>query len=255
MKISIVTIAYNEAANIERTLESVTRQTYGDIEYIVIDGGSTDGTVDVIKRYGEKIAFWTSERDKGIYDGMNKGLAKCTGDYVIFCNAGDRFAAEDTLAKLANAAEKEDLPDLVYGDGASEINGRLMVRTAHGPKFMPFGMPACHESMLYKRSLIEKLNLRYDTSYRIAADYKFTYQFVKAAEMFAYVPSPVIVFSEGGVSTANKWKGLAEACRARAEVADLPLAKRLFIRGAQTAALILSTYAAPLYRAIRLRRS
>ena len=128
-----------------------------------------------------------------------------------------------------------------------------MVRKAHGPQFVRFGMPASHEAMMYKLSLVRELGLRYDTSYRIAADYKFTYEFLNAAKNFARVDIPVIKFSEGGISTANKWKGLSEACRVRREIGSLSLSHRLFIRLAQSAALILSTYAAPLYRWLRLR--
>lgn len=251
MKISIVTIAYNEAANIERTLKSVVGQSYRDIEYIVQDGGSKDGTVEIIKKFD---CNWVSERDSGIYFGMNKALERCTGDYVIFCNAGDCFASNDVIEKMVAAAEANNRPDLVFGDCASETGGKLMVRRAHGPGFIDFGMPAAHEAMMYKRELIEKLNLRFDTSYKISADYKFTREFVLSAKTFARVESPIIVFSEGGVSTANQWRGLAEACRARREVGNLSRARRFYIRVAQTAALLLSTYMKPIYRVIRMRR-
>lgn len=262
MKISVVTISYNEVANIKVTMDSVFGQTYPGIEYIVQDGGSTDGTVEVVKKAGGESGWtadgrssfsWMSERDGGIYFGMNKGLERCTGDYVIFCNAGDALAADDVIAKMVETAEKNKWPDLVYGDCASEENGKRLIRTAHGPGFMRFGMPASHEAMMYKLTLVRELGLKYDTSYRIAADYKFTYQFVTAAKTFAYAKIPVVVFSEGGVSTANKWKGLSEACRVRREVGRLSLAQRAYIRLAQSAALLLSTYARPLYRMIRLR--
>lgn len=262
VKVSVVTVSYNEVANIEATMNSVLGQTYPNIEYIVQDGGSTDGTVEVIKKVGGERRWtaegrssfsWTSERDGGIYFGMNNGLARCTGDYVIFCNAGDSFVSNDVIEKMVAAAEANGSPDLVFGDCTSEINGKLMVRKAHGPKFMPYGMPAAHESMMYKLDLIHKIGLRYDTTYRISADYKFTYEFLNAAKTFARVDAPIIKFSEGGVSTANKWKGLAEACRVRREVGSLSLSHRLFIRLAQSAALILSTYAAPIYRWLRLR--
>lgn len=261
MKISIVTIAFNEVENIERTMESVCSQTYCDIEYVIKDGGSADGTVEKIKneelrvkneRFG--ISFrWMSERDKGLYDGMNKGLNKCTGDYVLFCNAGDALAADDVIAKMVETAEQNGMPDIVYGDCVDILDGKYFVRTAHGPGFMRFGMPASHEAMMYKLSLVRKLDLRYDVSYRIAADYKFTYQFVNAAKTFAHAKIPVVVFSEGGVSTANKWKGLSEACRVRREVGNLSLVQRAYIRLVQSVALLLSTYARPLYCVIRLR--
>lgn len=262
IKVSVVTVSYNEVATIETTMNSVLGQTYPNIEYIVQDGGSTDGTVEVVEKVGgenrwpeEGRSFsWKSERDGGIYFGMNNGLARCTGDYVIFCNAGDSFVSNDVIEKMVAAAKANGLPDLVFGDCASEISGGLMVRKAHGPQFMRFGMPAAHESMMYKLGLIRKIGLRYDTTYRISADYKFTYEFVNAAKTFARVDVPIIKFSEGGISTANKWKGLSEACRARREVGCLSWWQRVYVRSAQTVALILSTYAGPLYRAIRMRK-
>ena len=261
IKISIVTISYNEAKNIARTIESVLGQMYKNIEYVVMDGGSSDGTAEIATRYelratneGKKFHF-ESERDGGIYFGMNKGLAKCTGDYVLFCNAGDRLAAADVIEKVAAAAERDQLPDMVFGDCVDVLDGKELVRVAHGPQFLPFGMPASHEAMFYKLSKVRELGLKYDTSYRIAADYKFTYEFIKAAKTFTRVKLPIVVFAEGGVSTANKWQGLAEACRVRREVSGLSICRRAYIRAAQTAALLLATYAKPIYRAIRLRKN
>ena len=264
VRVSIVTIAFNEAANIVRTLESVWAQTYSNLEYIVKDGGSNDGTVEKIKAFDARVKGegregfalkWVSERDGGIYDAMNRGLALCTGDYVLFCNAGDALFSAEVIARLVEIAEHSNGPDLVYGDSATNINGQLMVRTARGPKFMRFGMPASHEAMMYKLSVVQRLGLQYDTSYQIAADYKFTYQFVNAAKSVAAVRLPIVIFSEGGVSTSNMWKGLKEACRARREVGELSFMQRTFVRIAQSAALILAIYAKPAYRFIRLKRN
>ena len=256
MKISIVTICYNEEANISRTLESVARQTYCEIEHVVKDGGSTDETIGIVRQYASRHSnvVMESSKDGGLYRGMNIALSKCTGDYVIFCNAGDWLASDDVIETMAVKAGSDNFPDLVYGDCANEVNGKLMVRTAHGPGFMKMGMPASHEAMLYKLSLVRKLNLAYDASYRIAADYKFTYEFVKAAKAFAYVPIPVVVFTDGGISTANKWKGLMEASRVRKEVGGLSLIARLSIILLQSGVLMCSTFAGPLYRFIRLRK-
>jgi len=266
IKISIVTICYNEASNIIATMQSVVAQTYGNIEYIVKDGGSTDGTVEKIKEFAKNhcppqpststFAFrWESAKDGGLYKGMNAGLSMCTGDYVLFCNAGDQLAANDVIEKFAKAAEENGMPDMLYGDCIDVLDGQPLVRTAHGPGFMKMGMPASHEAIFYKLSLLRDLGLTYDPSYRIAADYKLTYQFVRAAKTFSYVPVPVVIFAEGGVSTANKWQGLMEASRARKEVSGLSLFSRLGIIGMQCCALLLSTYAKPLYRAIRLRKA
>lgn len=258
IKVSVVTICYNEEATIVKTLESVARQTYCGIEHVVKDGGSADGTVDIVRKHASKHVnvIVESSKDGSLYKGMNIGLSKCTGDYVIFLNAGDRFASDDIIEKMvASIVAEENSPDLVYGDSVSEQNGTLMIRTAHGPGFVKFGMPAAHESMLYKLSLIRRLNLEYDISYRIGADYKFTYEFVNAARIFAYVFAPVVVFSEGGVSTAHKWQGMMECARVRKEVGGLSLGMRIVIILMQSGVLILSTFAGPLYRLVRLRRS
>lgn len=255
-RISIVTVCYNEAVGIQATLDSVANQTYRNIEHIIKDGGSTDGTFDIIREYANNHSnvIADSSRDGGLYNGMNIGLSRCTGDYVIFCNAGDRFVSNDVIEQMVSRAEAEGLTDLVYGDCASEVNGELMLRTAHGHRFIKMGMPAAHEAMLYKLSLLREHNISYDTSYRIAADYKFTYEFVNAANTFAYIPIPIVVFAEGGVSTAHKWQGLMDANRVRKEVSGLSLCSRCAILLMQSGALLFSTFLGPVYRSLRLRK-
>ena len=103
---SIITITYNAVRLVEQTLLNVLSQSYPNIEYIVIDGGSTDGTVDIIKRYESGLAYWVSEPDKGIYDAMNKGLQKATGDYVWFINAGDSLCSSDTVQSVVSRLQK-----------------------------------------------------------------------------------------------------------------------------------------------------
>lgn len=254
-KVSIVTVSFNEIDGISQTIDSVASQTYAHIEFIVIDGGSTDGTVQVIRQKADKLSFWCSEQDDGIYDAMNKGLSKCTGDYVIFCNGGDYLANCDVVARMVKVAEDNDFPDLVYGDCATQSKSGLLIRSAHGPGFIRMGMPAAHESMLYKMDVIRCNNLRYDITYRIAADYKFTYEFVKASKTFAALREPVIVFADGGISSTSPWLGMMEANRVRREVGDSGALRRWGIIGMQCVALFLSTYAAPLYRFVRLRKS
>ena len=114
---SIITITYNAVRLVEQTLLNVLSQSYPNIEYIVIDGGSTDGTVDIIKRYESGLAYWVSEPDKGIYDAMNKGLQKATGDYVWFINAGDTLCSSDTVQSVVSRLQKRKaLPDIIYGE-------------------------------------------------------------------------------------------------------------------------------------------
>ena len=115
---SIITITYNAVRLVEQTLLNVLSQSYPNIEYIVIDGGSTDGTVDIIRRYESGLAYWVSEPDKGIYDAMNKGLQKATGDYVWFINAGDTLCSSDTVQSVVSKLQKRKaLPDEYRGRG------------------------------------------------------------------------------------------------------------------------------------------
>ena len=255
LKISIVTVCYNEAADIAVTLRSVAEQTYRNIEHIVQDGGSTDGTVDIVRKYADEHpnVIMDSTKDGGIYYGMNAGLEKCTGDYVIFCNGGDKFASVDVVAQMAQKVNEDNLPDIVYGDCAIEVKGQLMVRAAHGPRFIKIGMPAAHEAILYKLALVRELDLLYDTSYCIGADYKFTCQFVRASKTFAYLPMPIVIFTSGGVSTVHQWRGMMECGRARKEIGDVPTISRIVIILMQCSVLLFSIFAGPLYRFIRLR--
>ena len=121
MKISVVTVCYNAADCIEHTMLSVLNQSYPDIEYIVIDGGSTDGTVDIIKKYADRLAYWVSEPDKGIYDAMNKGIAAASGSYINFMNAGDTFASDSVLAEIVPQINPNS--QIVYGDVVLKYRG------------------------------------------------------------------------------------------------------------------------------------
>ena len=115
-KFTIITVTYNAAHWLERTILSILSQSYPNIEYIIIDGASTDGTIGLIKQYAPGISFWISEPDQGIYDAMNKGLQHATGDYVWFLNAGDTFPNADTLQRIATKiGKKKELPDVIYG--------------------------------------------------------------------------------------------------------------------------------------------
>ena len=120
MKISVVTVCYNAADTIEKTILSVLNQTYHDIEYIIIDGGSTDGTVEIIRKYADKIAYWVSEPDKGIYDAMNKGIEVATGEWINFMNAGDRFYKSDVIKLIFDNMNCYDDVDIIYGDSLEE---------------------------------------------------------------------------------------------------------------------------------------
>lgn len=159
--ISVVTVCYNAADTIEKTMLSVLNQTYHDIEYIIIDGGSTDGTVEIIRKYADRIAYWVSEPDKGIYDAMNKGIKVATGEWINFMNAGDEFVDEGVIEKLFQN-RTIDTVGVVFGD-------TLFIHKSK-QKIVKFGddphhkiMPSCHQSIFCRRILLARIlfDLRY----------------------------------------------------------------------------------------------
>ena len=120
-KISVITVVFNDVANIRTTIESFFSQTWEDKEYIVIDGGSTDGTVDIIKEYADKLAYWCSEKDNGIYDAMNKGIVHATGDWINILNSGDYYASNDALNKVITLALDINSTDILYANSIEQL--------------------------------------------------------------------------------------------------------------------------------------
>lgn len=240
---SVITVCWNAATDIERTLKSVCDQNYTSFEYIVIDGASTDETLAVIERYRDRVDALVSEKDKGIYNAMNKGLRLAHGKYAIFMNAGDCFADQDVLAQVKSCIEKKKfLPALIYGDymrvcGAEESQ----VIPARSVQKAWYGMFASHQSMFYNVEFLRENNLEYDESYKIAADYKLTLEIVHraGAERVMQVPVCVSRFELGGVSHANQNNGLREADRVRKEVLGMSALKRMLIRWMQYGARLL----------------
>ncbi len=198
LKISVVTVCYNAVESIEETILSVLDQTYPDVEYIIIDGGSKDGTVDIIKKYANRLAYWITEPDKGIYDAMNKGINIATGDYINFMNAGDRFSQFNILDSFSELVSKD--ADVIYGDVIIKYKGKFLRRKPlHLNKFIST-QPFCHQSSFVKLQLLKKC--LFDTSLRIAADYNFFYRCYSEQKSFQYVPIAISIYdSTNGVST------------------------------------------------------
>lgn len=211
---SIITVTYNASQWVEQTLLNVLSQSYPNIEYIVIDGGSTDGTVDIIKRYESGLAYWISESDRGIYDAMNKGLEKATGDYVWFMNAGDTFCTADTVQSIAVAIQKKRvLPDILYGETAivDESGQSLGLRRLRIPKKLSWksfrmGMLVCHQSFIPKRSLAPL----FDLQYRYSADYDWCIRCMKKAKTFYNTRQTLSNFLDGGTTTKQRKASLRE---------------------------------------------
>jgi len=170
-QLSIITINFNDAAGLEKTIQSLTEQTFGNIEFIVIDGGSTDGSVEVIKKYENKISFWVSEKDNGIFNAQNKGLAKATGVYCLFLNSGDTLHSKTSVASVFH---KKPHADLVACDMAFlyEIGIEIRKQSKQVKEETLFLSSIWHPATLIKRSVFDTYG-NYNEKYRIAADYDF----------------------------------------------------------------------------------
>jgi glycosyltransferase involved in cell wall biosynthesis len=207
--VSIITIAFNENKSIGATIDSVLCQTYTNIEYIVVDGGSNDGTVEIIKANSNRIHKFISEKDKGIYDAMNKGLKMATGDYVYFLNAGDLLFDEQSIQKIMHSASNADV---YYGDtrvinAQGEIIGRRHLSPPEKLDWRSFrwGMSVSHQSILIKRSLCSE----FDLSFQISADIDWVIKALKQSKSIVNVHFPISKFLEGGVSSVRlkrAWK-------------------------------------------------
>lgn len=212
-RISIITICYNAASTITRTLRSVSAQTYPNIQYLIIDGASKDNTLELVRELAPEAEIY-SERDKGIYDAMNKGLDRATGDYVWYVNAGDALASPTTVEDLVRATCTGDsLPDVLYGDtrlidDEDHDLGLRRLRPPHQLDWRSFrsGMLVCHQAFVAKRSI----SPHYDLSYRFSADVDWCIRVLKEAKTTAFYPEPIALYLNEGTTTANHRASLIE---------------------------------------------
>ena len=199
--VSIVTVVYNGAATLERTIQSVLGQSYPNIEYIVVDGGSTDGTLDLLRRYEDRLDQWVSEKDKGIYDAMNKGVALCTGEWVALINADDWYEP-DTVARVVAVAHGRHDINIVHGDiWIHYPNGHRKQKRAklNGFLLKYWEMVLNHPSFFVRRSYYQ--GRPFDATLRVSGDHKWTLAAWMASEaQFLYLPEPLANFTAGGAS-------------------------------------------------------
>lgn len=188
-KVTVVTVCFNAATLIEDTIKSVISQTYKNIEYIIIDGGSTDGTVEIIKKYTPHIAFWKSEPDNGIYDAMNKGLSHATGLWINFMNAGDTFYCDETLSSIFKY-QLED-KNIVYGDTLFVREDGNHVEKSFETDFLERNMPTCHQSFFVKTQYAKEIG--FETRYKYAADYNMIYRIFQDKGKDKVVHLPVVI--------------------------------------------------------------
>ncbi len=208
--LTVITVVYNNAVDIERTLLSVINQTYAHIAYVVVDGGSTDGTVDIIRKYADHITRFVSEPDNGIYDAMNKGLALATGDYVLFMNSGDEIYAPDTVAEVFATAPDADI---YYGETEMfDTNWQSLGLRRHAIperfhwKSFRYGMNISHQAIYIRRSKAG----RYDPRYQLSADIDWIIRAAKASGKTVNTKRIVAKYLVGGMSKKRQWQSLRE---------------------------------------------
>ena len=208
MKVSIITVSFNSAKTIASTINSVLSQDYPDIEYIVVDGGSTDGAVDIIEQNQSRISKWISEKDRGMYDAMNKGIAMATGDVIGILNSDDVYMNNHVISELMDLMQSKRaqvvFADLILVD---QHNDQKILRYYDSGHFHPnkfkYGWMPAHPTVFVKRELYEAVG-NFSTTYQIAADYEMLIRILAINKAsYAYLPKPVVRMRAGGASTSG----------------------------------------------------
>lgn len=205
MKLSIITINYNNKVGLQKTIDSVTSQTFKTFEWIIIDGGSTDGSKELIEKYTQHITYWVSEPDKGIYNAMNKGIKVAKGEYLLFLNSGDYFNEDNIIERVIYT---EFVADVVYGSSVMVWNKDyrtiwdMPIENVTGKLF--FEGSLLHQASFIRRNLFDKFG-NYDETYMIAADWKFfTKAIVFGNSTVQRLPFTTAVYGVDGISTRRK---------------------------------------------------
>lgn len=211
--LSVITVTYHAEETVERTLQSVAKQTYPHMEHILVDGNSKDNTVDLIKKYDNDKMIWISEPDQGLYDAMNKAVGLSKGDYLCFLNAGDTFHTSETVEKMMQTMEPNDNPDIIYGETAIvDNNGKfLRMRRLKSPQKLHYksfkqGMLVCHQAFIVRRKLFEPYSLKY----RFSSDFDWAIRMMKQAKSIHNTHLTLIDYLNEGLTTTNRKKSLKE---------------------------------------------
>ena len=224
MKVSIITVSFNSVKTIEDTINSVLSQDFPEIEYIVVDGGSSDGTVNIIEKYQNRIGKWVSEKDRGMYDAMNKGIAMATGDVIGILNSDDVYMNTHVISELMALMEQKKakvvFADLILVD---QVDDKKVLRYYDSGYFHPdkfkYGWMPAHPTVFVRRELYEAVG-QFSNTYQIAADYEMLIRILAIQRArYAYLPKPVVRMRSGGASTAGlsrNWilnKEIVRACK------------------------------------------
>ncbi|GAB6122871.1 glycosyltransferase family 2 protein [Dysgonomonas termitidis] len=219
MRVSVITINYNNGTGLEKTIRSVIKQSYIDYEYIVIDGGSTDSSKQILEIYSDKITCWVSEPDKGIYEAMNKGIIRAKGEFCHFLNSGDIYADDEVLRKIFE--NKEYSVPLLRGVQICAADTGIFRWRNHGNRdvtlFDLYVDTMQHQATFIRRSLFDKYGL-YDIKYKIVSDWKFFMQTMLGDEKSVFLDMDIVIFDMTGISNDPKYYGLM--CEERNKVID-----------------------------------
>lgn len=201
-KISIITAVFNNEKFLEKSINSVLSQTYENIEYIIIDGGSTDGTLDIIKKYDDRIDYWVSEKDSGVYDALNKALRVCKGEYICVLN-GDDYYKKHALEKSLGEIEKTNSDYCIAN--ARFVNAKSVMKPIFPLKegFIYQEMPYPHVSLVAKKEIYEKVGF-FDTSFKIAGDHDMALRIHLAGFRACYLDEVVALLEPDGISSSTK---------------------------------------------------
>lgn len=198
--VTVVTVCRNNLPALQVTMQSVAEQTYANIEYLIIDGASTDGTAQMLAEYQGRLSRWISEPDKGIYDAMNKAIGMATGDWIIFMNAGDTFASSDVLSRVFSCSHEVDV---IYGD---VVKGEQLkyAEPPHNAHRMYF----CHQSALVRTECLRQYP--FDTRHRMSADFKQMKMLFLSGHHFLQLPFAIARFDTTGISNVQRSRGLKD---------------------------------------------
>jgi glycosyltransferase involved in cell wall biosynthesis len=205
-RVTIITVVLNDSSGFRKTADSILAQDYPDVEWIVVDGGSADGTVEEIKKKSGHIAWWVSEPDHGFYDAMSKGLRKAGGEWVNFMNAGDCFAGPDVIRKVME--QHSGAYDVIYGDSYTAYTHRTVLRKAGPPATLIHGMNVCHQSVFVRTLLAREAG--FDLRYAIGADFDMLLKLHERGSGFLYLPMAVAVSDPSGISNRRMHRSAKE---------------------------------------------
>lgn len=224
--VSIITVVFNGEKYLEQTIQSVIAQNYDNVEYIIIDGGSNDGTVDIIKKYEDKIDCWISERDEGIYDAMNKGIDVASGDWINFMNAGDGFYDSEILKKIFLNKDLENY-DVIYGDVNNIYDSYSYIKKALRIDNIKYGMAFCHQSSFVSKKLYQQN--KFNKHYSICADYNFFLNIYNYKYKFKQIPIIIANFQCDGISSNQEYKLLYEKYKILKSSRNLTIKTSIFL--------------------------